>query len=156
MTKPAYVVVYAILICAMANGGSEGIRWKHDDFYKDHVGEKAEQVWRHCRQEMIERSYGIKEFDLRLSDETRRKRSKFVPPHMKQHFLDCLRNRNYPIPVSEEEGHLLKKHYESLFGLADGHRYLLSESSINQTPPSPDSVPSSPKLKSHVAAQTTF
>lgn len=116
---------------------------------------QAEQVWRHCRQEMIERSYGIKEFDLHLLDETRRKRSKFVPPHMKQHFLDCLRNRNYPIPVSEEEGHSLKKHYESLFGLADGHRYLLSESSINQTPPSPDSVPSSPKLKSHVAAQTT-
>lgn len=41
MTKPGYVVVYAILICAMANGGSEGIRWKHDGFYKDHVGEKV-------------------------------------------------------------------------------------------------------------------
>ncbi|KAL5082069.1 hypothetical protein RYX36_010490 [Vicia faba] len=158
MTKPAYVVVYVFLICAMANGGSEGKRWKHEDFHADHRGEKAEQVWRHCRKEMIEKSYGIKEFDLHLLDETRRKRSKYLPPCMKQDFLDCLRNRNYPIPVSEQEGHFLKKHYESLFGLADGHRYLLSESPHNQTPPSPDSVPSSgssPKLKSHVAAQTT-
>ncbi|XP_058779970.1 formin-like protein 3 [Vicia villosa] len=158
MTKPGYVVVYVFLVCAMTKGGSEGKRWKHNDFHADHAGEKAEQVWRHCRKETIERSYGIKEFELRLLDETRRKRSKYLPPYMKQHFLDCLRNRNYPIPVSEEEGYLLKKHYESLFGLADRRRYLLSELPHNQTPPSPDSVPSSgssPKLKNHVAAQTT-
>ncbi|CAK8536534.1 unnamed protein product [Lathyrus sativus] len=165
MTKPGYVVVCVILICAIVNGGSERKRWKHEDFKMDHDGEKdelslfdqvtqAEQVWGYCRKEVIERSYGIKEFDLHLLDETSGKRFKYLPPHMRQHFLDCLRKRNYPIPVSEEEGHLLKKLYESLFGLADGHKYLLSESLINQTPPSPDSE-SSPKLKSHVAAQTT-
>jgi hypothetical protein len=103
---------------------------------------------------MIERNNDIKEFDLHLLDETSEKRFKFLSPHMKQHFLDCIRNRK-PL-ISDEEGHLSKKHYESLFGLSDGHRYLLSKSQHNQTPLSPDSVPSSgssPKPKSHVAAQ---
>jgi hypothetical protein len=120
---------------------------------------QVEQVWKHCRNEMIERNYDIEEFDLHLLDEMGEKRSKFLPPHVKQHFLDCISNRNFPIPVSEQEGYLLKKHYESFFGLSDGHRYLLSESQHNQTPPSPDSVPSSgssPKPKSHVAAQATL
>jgi len=105
---------------------------------------------------MIERNNDIKEFDLHLLDEAGEKRFKFLSPHMKQHFLDCIRNRK-PL-ISKEEGHLLKKHYESLFGLSDGHRYLLSKSQHNQTPPSPDSVPSSessPKPKTHVAAQAT-
>jgi len=105
---------------------------------------------------MMERNNDINEFDLHLLDETGEKRFNFLSPHMKQHFLDCIRNTK-PL-ISEEEGHLLKKHYESLFGLLDGHRYLLSKSQHNQTPLSPDSVPSSgssPKLKTHVAAQAT-
>jgi hypothetical protein len=87
---------------------------------------QVEQVWKHCRNEMIERNYDIEEFDLHLLDEMGEKRSKFLPPHVKQHFLDCISNRNFPIHVSEQEGYLLKKHYESVFGLSDRHRYLLS------------------------------
>ena len=159
MTKPSYVVVYVILLCALAKGGSEGKRWKPDNFFTDHVQQKAEQAWKHCREEMIERSNDIEEFDLHLLDEaTREKGSKSLPPHMKQYFLDCIRNRIPPIPVFEEGGHLLKKHYESFFGLASGHRYLISELQHNQTPPSSDSVSSpgsSPKPKSYVVSQTT-
>ncbi|RHN75605.1 putative formin, FH2 domain-containing protein [Medicago truncatula] len=103
---------------------------------------------------MIKRNHDINEFDLHLLDETSEKRFKFLSPRMKQHFLDCIRNRK-PL-ISEEDGHLSKKHYESLFGLSDRHRYLLSKSQHNQTPQ--NSVPSSgssPKPKSHVAAQAT-
>ncbi|XP_045806751.1 formin-like protein 3 [Trifolium pratense] len=158
MTKPSYLVVYVILLCALAKGGSEGKRWKNEDFYRYYLGIKAEQMWKHCRNEMIERNYDI-EFDLHLLDEMGEKRSKFLPPNVKQHFLDCILNRNFPIPASEQEGYSLKKHYESLFGLSDGHRYFLSELQHNQTPPSPDSVPSSgssPKPKGQVAAQVNL
>lgn len=157
MTTPGFVVVYVILLFAFTKGGSEGKRWKHDEFYTHYVGDKAEEVWKYCRKEMIERNNDIKELDLHLLDVTREKRSTLAVEnhiHMKQHFLDCIRNRNLPIPVSEEERHLLKKHYESLFGLAGGHRYLLSESQQNQTPQSPDSV-SPLKPESRVAVRVT-
>lgn len=108
---------------------------------------------------MIELKNDIKDFDLHILDRTSDKRStlstdeiihntttKFLPPHMKQHFLDCIRNTNPLTDVSQG----LKKH-DSLFGLAGEHRYLLSESQHNQTPTSLNFVPSSgssPKLDS--------
>lgn len=101
------------------------------------------------------RSNNIKDFDLHLLGRTSDKRStlsiekdihratKILPPHMKQHILDCIRNRNSPTIVSEKQGNWLKKHHEySLFGSKGGHRYLLSESPHNHgvalaTSPSP-------------------
>ena len=36
LTRPGYAVVYVILLCALAKTGSEGKRWKHEEFYRDH------------------------------------------------------------------------------------------------------------------------
>lgn len=41
MKKPCYIVVYVILLCALEKGCSEGKRWKHDEFFRDHIGEKV-------------------------------------------------------------------------------------------------------------------
>lgn len=117
---------------------------------------------------MIERNNDSNDFDLHLLDESGdlhlladistlsiendiNEATKYLPPHMKQYFLDCMRNKNPPTPVSEEQRNRLKKHYMSLFGLASGHRYLLSEtppSGSNFVPSSPaaNSPPPSPKL----------
>ncbi|XP_061364381.1 formin-like protein 3 [Gastrolobium bilobum] len=158
MPRPGYAVVYVILLCALAKRGSEGKRWKPEEFYRDHAalsmslhldGKKAEQAWKHCRKELIERNNNIEDLNMHLlegSDDKRstlsiekdiHKATKFLPPHMKQYFLDCITNRNPPTPVSEEQGHSLRKHHVSIFGFIGGHRYLLSKPS-----PSPVSVSS--------------
>jgi hypothetical protein len=41
MTKPGYLLVYVILLCALANGVSEGKRWKHQDFYRYYLRNKV-------------------------------------------------------------------------------------------------------------------
>ncbi|CAL0332190.1 unnamed protein product [Lupinus luteus] len=122
-TRPAaYVVLYVILLCALAKGK----RWKPHEFFK------VEQVWEHCRKELIERNNNDNEdFDL-VMEKNIDKATRFLPPYMKQTFLECIRKKVPATPTLEED--------VSLFGVADDHgRYLISES-----PPSPVTDPSTP------------
>ncbi|OIW09245.1 hypothetical protein TanjilG_26458 [Lupinus angustifolius] len=126
-TRPAtYVVLYVILLCALVKWVSEGKRWKPHEFFK------VEQVWEHCRKELIEKNNNdIEDFDL-VMEKNIDKETRFLPPHMKQTFLECIRKKVPTTPVFEED--------VSLFSIAYDHgRYLISES-----PPSPVTDPSTP------------
>ncbi|KAK7261045.1 hypothetical protein RIF29_27348 [Crotalaria pallida] len=151
--RPAnYVVVYIILLCALAKWVSEGKRWKpQESYYSHHVPSslhmQVKKAWEHCRKELIERNNDIKDFDLHMMEkdmDTDKAATTFLPSHIKQNFMDCIRKRIPSAPVFEEHvDSSLKKHHvsSSLFGLeGDDHgRYLISES-----PPSPVTVPAKP------------
>ncbi|KAE9585650.1 hypothetical protein Lal_00010212 [Lupinus albus] len=131
-TRPAaYVVLYVILLCALAKWVSEGKRWIPHEFFK------AEQVWEHCRKELIEKNNNdIKDFDLHIMENNIDKATRFLPPYMKQIFLDCIRKKVPASSIFEEEE-------VSLFGVSDDHgRYLISES-----PPDSPSSTSKPSFE---------
>ncbi|KAK7257505.1 hypothetical protein RIF29_31529 [Crotalaria pallida] len=173
-TTMNYAVVYVILLCALAQGGSEGKRGnKDDDFSKHdhdaapvfeslHIQEnQAELVWKHCRKELLERNNDIvQDFYLHQLEGSSDKRSvlliennihkgKSLPLHMKRNFLDCMRSTSSPAaPVSKVETssrYLLPKHSDSSsFGLTNGHGRYLISESPNDPLPPKPSTSSVP------------
>ncbi|KAE9616829.1 hypothetical protein Lal_00034627 [Lupinus albus] len=162
-----YAVVYVILLCALANGGSEGKRGKDDGFSKHASAasfsssslylhdNQVEVIRKHCRKELLDMKNDIVEdfywhslegsSDIRsilLTENNIHKKTKSLPLHVKRNFLDCIRStRSPPDPVSEVKSgsrYLLTKHSGSSFGLG---RKLISESPNDQFPPSPSDVP---------------
>ncbi|CAL0303934.1 unnamed protein product [Lupinus luteus] len=162
-----YAVVYVILLCALANGGSEGKRGEDDGFSKHasatafsspslHLHDnQVDVVWKHCRKELLDTKNNIvKDFywhpwegssDIRsilLTENKMHKKTKSLPLHVKRNFLDCIRSTSSPSgPVSEVKTgsrNLLTKHSGSSFGHG---RNLISESPKDPLPPSAVDVP---------------
>ncbi|OIV99219.1 hypothetical protein TanjilG_06524 [Lupinus angustifolius] len=157
----SYAVVYVILLCTLAQGGSEGKLGENDDFSKHdasdfsssslHLHEnQVEVVWKHCRKELLERNNDIvKDFyghrlegssDMRsilLIENNIQKETKSLPLNMKKNLLDCVGlTSSPPAHVSEVKTgsrYLLTKHSGPSFGHG---RNLISIS------PSPSNVPS--------------
>ncbi|KAK7312745.1 hypothetical protein VNO77_36839 [Canavalia gladiata] len=170
LIRPNYAVVYVILLCALAQGGSEGKRGEDEEFSRDGGalsssiyihGIQVENVWKHCRRDMIERNNDIKEFDLhpleRSSDmrsthsieKNLDKATKSLPLHMKRKFLDCIRTSTTPpVPVSKEKTtsrYLLTKQFRPTLEGKSGHgRNLLADSPQNKISPSPAAPEESP------------
>ncbi|XP_027348216.1 formin-like protein 3 [Abrus precatorius] len=162
LTRPSYAVAYVILLCALAQGGSEGKRGKEEEIFRDggalsssiYVhGIQVENAWKHCRKELIERNNDVKDFDFHSLEGSSDMRSilsiqnsiyqatKSLPPVMKNKFLDCIKTGTTPsAPVSKEKGssrYLLTKHSRSTLGVQSGHgRNLIADS------PSPSATPS--------------
>ncbi|KAL1362893.1 hypothetical protein HN51_011102 [Arachis hypogaea] len=72
LTRPGYAVIYVILLCALAQGGSEGKRGEDDDFSPSsllvHTTQQAEIVPKH-RKELTKNIEG-KELDLHAKEES--------------------------------------------------------------------------------------
>ncbi|XP_061369512.1 formin-like protein 3 [Gastrolobium bilobum] len=161
LTRPGYAIVYVILLCALALGGSEGKRGKDEDFSSD--DKQAENVWKHCRKELIGRDNDVKDFDLHplewssdmrsilTTESNMHKETKSLSPHIKERILDCISTPPAPASVEKEGSRiLLTKHSEPTFGLRSGHeRSLIAESPHNEMSPSPATVPSPLESPSH-------
>ncbi|TKY66935.1 Formin protein 5 [Spatholobus suberectus] len=166
LTRPSYAVVYVILLCALAQGGSEGKGGKEEEFSTDSGaltssiyvhGIKVENELKHCRKELIEKNNGVKDFDLhpqegssdmRTKENNIQKETKSLSLHMEE-TLDCIRTSTTPpASVSEKKGssrYLLTKHSESTLGVERGHgRNLIADSPNNQMAPSPSAAVGSP------------
>lgn len=163
LTRPSYAVVYVILLCALAQGGSEGKEGKEEEHFRDggalsssiYVhGIKVENEWKQCRKELIERINDAKYIDLHQlegsSDVKTKKNSihrekKSLPLHIKRKTLDCIRMSTTPAPVSEKGSsrYLLTKDSESTLGLESGHgRNLIADSPHDQMAPTPSNAES--------------
>ncbi|KAG5118919.1 hypothetical protein AAZX31_12G097900 [Glycine max] len=142
LTRRSYAVVYVILLCALAQGGSEGKGGKEEEISIDGGGAfsssiyvhgiKVENELKHCRKELIERNNDVKT------------------------------STSPPAPVSEKGSsrYLLTKHSGSTLGVESGHgRNLIADSPHNAPSPSataespshgptPTSSPSSPSQSS--------
>ncbi|KAF1898991.1 hypothetical protein Lal_00019112 [Lupinus albus] len=125
-----YAVVYVILLCTLAQGGSEGKMGENDDFFKHvasdfssssiHLHEnQVEVVWKHCRKELLERNNDIvKDFyrhqlegssDMRsilLIENNIEKETKSLPLNMKRNLLDCIRLPSSPSSPSSPTPHV--------------------------------------------------
>ncbi|KAJ7981340.1 Formin-like protein [Quillaja saponaria] len=162
LTRAGYAVIYVILLCALAIGGSEGKKSTPEKFlgngrsfiWLPELDENmAEQVGVHCRKELTDRNNNaVEEFDLyNLPEESTEMRSvqlternvykaiKFLPPHLEQNILDCVRKKSFPFPVSGEEvgsRSLLLKCVELLLGWPSAPRRYLADESHSQIAPS--------------------
>ncbi|RDX88671.1 Formin-like protein 5, partial [Mucuna pruriens] len=157
LTRPSYAVVYVILLCALAQGGSEG---KEGDFSRDGGGLtpsiyvrgiKVESEWKHCRKQLIKKNNDVKVFDLhpqegssdiKTVENSIHKETKSLALHMKRKTSDCISTSTTPhAPVSENKGssrYLLTKHSGSNLGVESGHgRNLLADSPNDKMSPSP-------------------
>ncbi|KAK7404936.1 hypothetical protein VNO78_06000 [Psophocarpus tetragonolobus] len=159
LTRPNYAVVYVILLCALAQGGSEGKGGKEEDISRDGGGAlsssiyvhgiKAENKWKHCRRELIERKNDVKYFDwhplegssdIRTTKNDINEETRFLPLHIKRKSLDCFRTSTTPTPVSEKRSsrNLLSEHFGSTLGVESSHgRNLIADSPKDQMAPSP-------------------
>ncbi|GAU39195.1 hypothetical protein TSUD_270390 [Trifolium subterraneum] len=158
-------VVYVILLCALAQGGSEGN--KEDDhqlllsFLQIH-GKQEVKVWKHCMKELIVRKNDVEESSGMKSILS-------IQNHeMKRKVLDCVKTSATPpapvIEVQSSSRYLLKKHSRSSVALKNDHRHhhqitisSISESRNNYIPPlspmSPSPSANSPSPKHKLVAE---
>ncbi|XP_020972858.1 formin-like protein 5 [Arachis ipaensis] len=72
LTRPGYAVIYVILLCALAQGGSEGKRGEDDDFSPSsllvHTTQQAEIVPKHRKE--LTKNIEAKELDLHAKEES--------------------------------------------------------------------------------------
>ncbi|KAK7263566.1 hypothetical protein RJT34_31158 [Clitoria ternatea] len=155
LIRRSYAAFYVILLCALAQGGSEseGKRGKEEEFYKDagvflslpsfyvHHQIQVENVQKHNRRQLIER-----------------RNNDVKDPHLypNKKKLDCIEKSTTPhAPVSEEKGryrYLLAKHYRSTLSAESGHgRHLIADSPHNDISPRPAAPVGSP---SHAPASS--
>ncbi|XP_045830569.1 formin-like protein 5 [Trifolium pratense] len=150
-------VVYVILLCALAQGGSEGK--KEDELYNDDHqifsffnnihGKQEEKVWKHCIKQLIEKNNDVEESsDLRsiLSTENNiHKATESLPLHMRKKVMDCIRtSATPPAPISEVKitsRYLIRERSKPTLVSRNDHPHLItssiSESRQNHISPSP-------------------
>ena len=115
-----------------------------------------EQVWVHCRKELIDRKDLLEDFDLNILQEAIRntksrllpkrkidKAIRVLPPHMRQLVLDCLRRKSFLFhPVEDSFKNRFIKCAELLFSLPNAPRRHLVSQSPGQIAISPAPAPS--------------
>ncbi|CAJ1979002.1 unnamed protein product [Sphenostylis stenocarpa] len=161
LTRPSYAVVYVILLCALAQGGSEG---KEEEFARDggaltssiYVHRiKVENEWKQCRKQLIVRNNDLHPLegssDIKTVKSNIHTETKHLPLHMKRKNSDCIKFSTSPVLEKGSSRYLLIENSGSTFGVESGHgRNLLAESPKNQMAPSPSPSPaSSPLSPSH-------
>ncbi|KAL9297607.1 hypothetical protein ACSQ67_023503 [Phaseolus vulgaris] len=157
LTRPSYAVVYVILLCALAQGGSEG-KGGEEEFPRDGGAASAIYVFRTkvendgtlCRKQLIERNNELHPLegsgDIKTIKSSKNIETNSLPLQVKRKTLDCS-------PVSEKGSfrYLSTEHSGSTLGAESGHgRSLLADSPNNQMAPSHSPTPaSSPLSPSH-------
>lgn len=121
-----------------------------------------EQVWVHCRKELIDRKDLLEDFDLNiLQDAIRNTKSRLLPkrkidkairvlpPHMRQQVLDCLRRKSFLFHPDEDSfNNRFIKCAELLFSLPNAPRRHLVSQSPGQIATSPAPAPSTTEAES--------
>ncbi|KAI4322574.1 hypothetical protein L6164_022252 [Bauhinia variegata] len=176
LIRRSYAVFFVILLCALTKGGSEGKRWKPEEFARDRgrlsssleTEGKVEQVWAHCRKQLVDRKNDAEDFDMHrlersdmgsalLLDKNIHSSTELVPPHMKQNLWNCKRKTTLSVPVSEEKEdsrELLTKHFGSTSESPTSRRRdLVAESPDDQMAPSPLKATPAPSPSSASSTQ---
>ncbi|XP_057954606.1 formin-like protein 3 [Malania oleifera] len=134
-------MIFVIFLCALAVGSAEGTRRTEQMFFGNGRGlatpeideNTAEQMWIHCRQELMERveifegesvpyfPWGSNDSPHSISLAKKRIHNaiRVLPPQMQRSLLDCLRKKTVPHRVlvgGAVSGSWLMKHLELLFG----------------------------------------
>ncbi|KAG2717105.1 hypothetical protein I3760_03G157600 [Carya illinoinensis] len=162
LRRAGYAVVFVILLFTLSIRGSDVEREIAVTFFSngdspETDGNMVEQIWIHCRKELIERKETLKELELSILHEITRdiipafftngnidRSLRFLPPHVRQTVLDCLRRKSL-LFHGPSKGACSKNGIincvEWLFSWPNvPRRYLLGKSS-RQKPPSPDPAP---------------
>lgn len=130
---------------------------------------QAEQVWYHCRKELIGGIDGVEDLDVYIPQETSDSETVFfsksnlhnailvLPPHVKQTLVDCLRKKGIPFHAPGKRGsakNWLVNYFEWLLGpQITPRRELASDSPKSKAPtPAPSLAPGpGAKLSNHHA-----
>ncbi|CAK8575527.1 unnamed protein product [Lathyrus sativus] len=126
LTRTSCAVIYVILLCALAHGGSEG---KEDELYRDVPvsspfldihRKQAENVWKHCRKELTEKNNDVKDINLHPLEGS-------SDIHKKKQVSNFIRtSATPPAPISELKASsrfLLTKHSRSTLALKNDHQH---------------------------------
>ncbi|KAF8410938.1 hypothetical protein HHK36_003475 [Tetracentron sinense] len=164
------VIVFVILLCALATGSSEGRQRTERCFSGDTVvpacpeidEDMAELLWVNCRLDSMLVKDAVKDFDFYLPEEMTigsnkinskarslakgnlRKAINVLPHQMKQILLDCLRTQNLRFRVFGEKGgskNWYTKYIESLFGWTDAPRRYLGRELLQAIAATPVPAP---------------
>ncbi|KAG2397284.1 Formin-like protein [Vigna angularis] len=159
LTRPNYAVVYVILLCALAQGGSEGKGGKEDE--SSRVGGGASIIYVHrlkvandgkpCRKQLIDRNLDLHPLegsgDIKSIKSNINRETNFLPLHIKRKTLDGKRTSSSPVSEKGSSRYLSTEHSGSTLGVERGHgRNLLADSPKKQTAPSPSPTPASSPL----------
>ncbi|XP_062009516.1 formin-like protein 3 [Rosa rugosa] len=171
MRRASYAV-FVILLCALVIGASEGVRRTKETFYggdwvshEEEIDEDmAEQVWYHCRKELIGGTDGVEDLDLYIPQEAASDSETVffsksnihdailvLPPDVKQTLVDCLRKKGivFHAPGKRDTGNnWLINHFEWLLtsDIAP-RRYLASGSPKSKAPAAAPSLAPGPASK---------
>ncbi|XP_050381963.1 formin-like protein 3 [Argentina anserina] len=170
MRRESYGVL-VFLLCALVIGASEGVRRTKETFFGgDWVSHEeeiidedmAEQVWYHCRRELIGGIDGVEDLDLYIPHEAASESETMffskssihnailvLPPHVKQTLVACLRKKGIVFHTSDKRdstNNWLINCFEWLLGTEITPRRYLTSASPELKAPSP-----APSLAPHSA-----
>ncbi|KAM4093247.1 hypothetical protein ACB094_06G100400 [Castanea mollissima] len=169
LRRAGYAVVFMSLLCTLAIGGSDAKRRTMDTFFSNRDSLKTheqdgmvEQVWVHCRKELIDRKDLLEDFGLNILQEAIRntksrllpkrkidKAIRVLPPHIRQLVLDCLRRKSFLFHPDEDSfKNRFIKCAELLFSLPNAPRRHLVSQSPGQIATNPAPAPSTTEAES--------